>query len=538
MSSSISIGRKFHFYHFLGILEINKISFDKNGTCSYICTIQNQREVLEDSCDKIKEKIVKLVEEKLPQSVTKLGNMFINGVLEEIDVSKLNDFETEYVVSFTDRSSTILRHYQNDDNERFDKLVDSIQHHLEDKLFEYGILVQRINIFEKFGILTVNSLNFDGDDKTENVKCRLSYYINEVFGVQNSTEHVSRNIGRTRDDVHAQCLNDIVKDISENAENSSLIKITNMMLDGTVTNVKTNLSPKNDKVFMEFHLGKDFFGYVFDNDWSRFDKLLQKIEKCLADKIADTEECMREFAIFEKLGLISKVRFNELNDSRYTFDFISYDKHSGCREYQHEDTNLPEIIRFLRKETPFPRLVKLAMKGDITDIYLNIQGASIFVAFKYLGQEFSDCCTINPSKYDWTTYYNLLKKFDDEIHRVENPSTPSSSSTISIPLEQTQIPKLFFRQHFDDFEGISEITNFNYAHMMLEMINGFWTIKRLDESAQLDLIPVIKIDDQSNWIAAAFDFYKLYDPTKMYLFTVKGKSDSPAAALYFHLLKN
>ena len=71
----------------------------------------------------------------------------------------------------------------------------------------------------------------------------------------------------------------IIFDILDNG-GRALIKITNMMLDGTVTNVGTVLSAiEKNKVFMLFNLGKDSHAYTFKNNWSRFDKLLAKIEK-------------------------------------------------------------------------------------------------------------------------------------------------------------------------------------------------------------------------------------------------------------------
>lgn len=551
MSSSISnIDRKFHFYQFLGVLEINKISSDDDRNCSYICTIQGQREVLEDSCDKIKEKIVKSVEEKLPRAVTALGNMYINGTFEEIDVSKFNAFEYSYEVSFTDQSSTILRHYRNDDEERFDKLLDSIRKHLENSLFEYSILVQKIKIFSKLGVLTINSSNFDKDAETGNVKCVLSYFINENFGIQGSHKYVSRNIGRTGDDAHAQCLNNIIFDILDNG-GSALIKITNMMLDGTVTNVGTVLSAiEKNKVFMLFNLGKDSHAYTFKNNWSRFDKLLAKIEKGLADKAADMKECMRELAILEKLGLVTGVKFGEFNNFEYGVNFISLDDDGVCRRriyldddgicrrHSRADTNLPKILHFLRKQIPFYKFVKLTLMGDITDIHHNIRNEVVSLSFKYLGRHFSDSCIPDPVKNNWTPYYNMLKKFSDEIHYVDDPvPIPSTSSSHSIPLETVQIPKLFFHQPLDDYEGIVEITNFDPATMMVEKIEGLWTLKCFDESTRLNFTPVIKIDDQANWVTTAFDFAKLYDPTKIYLFLAKRGTDSPAAMLYFHLLK-
>jgi len=133
--------------------------------------------------------------------------------------------------------------------------------------------------------------------------------------------------------------------------------------------------------------------------------------------------------------------------------------------------------------------------------------------------------------------------------RPPSPTISSASSTteITIPSDEIRVPNLFFYGSIDDFEGISEITNFNPTTMIPVKTDGLWCLKRAPGTAAIMAEPVLSLakDVEHPWIIAACEFQKIYDPNKMYAFVAKSEMPcyapaatlSPAVALYQHMLR-
>lgn len=150
----------------------------------------------------------------------------------------------------------------------------------------HDILNKRIRYFIDLGALVLLGSSFDNYGKTKDAEVKLFYiFPNKLYGDSSDKVYNIKKVARTRTEAYNRCLEEIIKHISTEISGNSLIKISDMMLDETITNFDTGcLWPDNGKIVMKYRLNGDFFTHNFDNNRTRFDELLQTIENELSDK--------------------------------------------------------------------------------------------------------------------------------------------------------------------------------------------------------------------------------------------------------------
>lgn len=156
---------------------------------------------------------------------------------------------------------------------------------------DYAELYKRVKFLVDLGALVVLSsvLHTYGAFYRKDAVVELSYVIpSKLYGTLIDKVYKVKKISKrrtdSRTDALCRCNEEIIKHVL-NVRGSSLIKLTDMMLDETITKFDNGpLAIDNEKVLVTYQLGDDSFSHEFDNNCMWFDELLQIIEGELTDR--------------------------------------------------------------------------------------------------------------------------------------------------------------------------------------------------------------------------------------------------------------
>lgn len=550
------IRKKLEAYSHLGIYFYAKTSKIGSGKWRYEFTLEDEnscgfrnKQTIDTNCDnsyrgeeQYYHEVINFIEAKMSESILTLVRMCVKNEISNVSSKYLAD-GTIHLSAIVEGKCCVTEAYPRGEWSRFDKFLEAV----ENSSFISQNTDQKFDIYESMGLFRV--IHAD-----ENIN---GFHYNISIRGNSRTFHAK---GTNSKQAAIKCRAQIVQYI-ELYSGSTVKKLANMILDKTVQfirseHVKDEYVELTTEITTDQRLSKRYL----NSNYERFDDFLEMIQIELGRMSVNALKLKfyYQFDIFQS----GDIRY-EIVDG-FVRCYYSYRISIGSTDYGIIINNdgitrteaLEKCFEFVVKNfeagdkgapESLTKLIAMALDGTITNIESSIASN---------GTNLVRCIFIRINDKPHTfTFKNDWSQFDclEESVRMilsggkkEETITKSDEDEIELPLETVErptYPNIFFKEitHQPLQNSIAEITDFDLDRMEPIQIGNIWTLRQKEGkdgriSARMRISS--KIFNENSPIAVGFEFQKIYDPSKTYVFILKSFDDThPLTMLYHHIMK-